>query len=172
MLLFLSLIQDYKIAHKELLMNTLLRLLLLLVLLSPSACSFLERLNPFSADKEAGGGASLTENSSTDSELAKEKALSAEVPETGVEIFWQAPREEVISYRILFGSSPENLSRQVEVPVSALKFNEHPKQGRVYSYVLKEGTRSSVLYVSLQARNQAGYGPISKPFRVEVLSAP
>lgn len=147
-------------------MKTSARLLLLLVLGSFTACSFFERLNPFSGEE-------AREKVTEEQALPEaEGSLSEEEVETGVEISWQAPREEVLSYRILYGSSPQDLSRQVEVPVSALKLNNHPKQGRVFSYVLKGGARSSVLYVSLQARNEAGYGPISKPFRVEVLSAP
>ena len=139
-------------------------------------CGYFQSLNPFSSEvpqepktKVVRPEAELLEQTilNTNEEQQKHAGPVHGNTGSGVEILWKAPAEPVLGYRLSYGLSETKLDNKIELPVSELESVEHPKQGKIYRYIIKNTPLGQPVYFTLEAKNLNGYSVPSKPFRVE-----
>jgi hypothetical protein len=85
---------------------------------------------------------------------------------SSLEILWQVPTEPVEAFRLSYGFSPENLEKEVRIPIASLQKLDDPAFGPVFSYQLSGITADQVVYVSLRAENQGLISPPSPTLKV------
>src|SRR5690606_24377456 len=88
---------------------------------------------------------------------AAESAPPAETRElSSVEILWQVPAEAVINYHLRYGTQPDALTHQVQVPVSELEKIDHPEHGKLFRYVIPSVPADQTVYFTIKAENEYG----------------
>lgn len=129
---------------------------ILLCLILASACSMLA---PDSASEQPQG-----ESSETQAAAADDNSVDTQ---SGVEIVWEAPREEIDEFLIHFGYSGDNLDSVIRVPLTELEKKEDPLHGQVFKYVLGNIDPKRDLYVSLASVRQGETSPFSQIFEIK-----
>ena len=134
-----------------------------------SGCSTLNSLNPFSSSSKVPPKSTAAVASAPAVAATEATSTTTTSPEAReeLELVWKSSGDDITSYHLHYGASPEKLEHHLRIPVNELEKIIQPDGAISYRLKLRLPSLAEVAYVAIQAENAGGISPMTPAMKVQ-----